>query len=69
MIVCVCHRVSDREIAHAVRRGTHCFEALQAKTRVASSCGCCRDCALEAFESARAAQAPDGAGEPRLPPG
>jgi bacterioferritin-associated ferredoxin len=54
MIVCLCHRVSDRAIREAVQDGTHCFEALQDETRVASSCGCCHDCAREVFEEARA---------------
>lgn len=54
MIVCLCHRVSDRAIREAVQSGTHCFETLQDDTRVASSCGCCHDCAREVFEEARA---------------
>jgi len=52
MIVCLCHRVSDRDIAAAVRAGTACFEVLQDETRVASSCGCCLDCARSAFDQA-----------------
>jgi bacterioferritin-associated ferredoxin len=52
MIVCLCHRVSDRDIHREVSTGTHCFEVLQGKTRVASSCGSCHDCAREIFESA-----------------
>jgi len=52
MIVCLCHRISDRDIARAVREGTTSFEVLQDDTRVASSCGCCHDCAREVFDSA-----------------
>jgi bacterioferritin-associated ferredoxin len=52
MIVCLCHRVSDRDIHREVSAGTHCFEVLQDATRVASSCGSCHDCAREVFESA-----------------
>jgi bacterioferritin-associated ferredoxin len=52
MIVCLCHRVSDRAIREAVQDGTHCFETLQDETRVASSCGCCHDCAREVFDDA-----------------
>ena len=52
MIVCLCHRVSDRDIAAAVRGGTACFEVLQDDLRVASSCGSCLDCALETFHRA-----------------
>lgn len=53
MIVCLCHRISDRDIAQAVEAGADCFEALQDETRLASSCGCCHDCAREVFENAR----------------
>jgi bacterioferritin-associated ferredoxin len=52
MIVCLCHRVSDRDIHRAVACGTSCFEALQHQTRVASSCGSCHDCAREVFDQA-----------------
>jgi bacterioferritin-associated ferredoxin len=49
MIVCVCHRVSDRQIACAVREGCSSFEELQSELRVATRCGACRDCARETF--------------------
>jgi bacterioferritin-associated ferredoxin len=52
MIVCLCHRVSDRDIRREVATGTLCFEALQDETLVASSCGSCHDCAREIFDSA-----------------
>lgn len=52
MIVCLCHRVSDRDIHLEVVAGTRCFERLQDDTRVASSCGSCHDCAREVFDSA-----------------
>ena len=50
MIVCVCHRVSDRAIAAAVHDGCSSFEQLQAELRVATRCGACRGCARETFE-------------------
>jgi bacterioferritin-associated ferredoxin len=50
MIVCVCHRVSDRDIAHAVREGCDSFDQLQDELRVATGCGACTDCALDTFE-------------------
>ncbi|MEK8027932.1 MAG: hypothetical protein RLY78_1594 [Pseudomonadota bacterium] len=54
MIVCLCHKVSDRDIDLAVRQGTHCFDLLQDDTGVASACGRCHDCARETFgESCR----------------
>ena len=52
MIVCLCHRVSDRDIHAAVKSGTRCFDMLQDETRVASSCGSCHDCARELFDAA-----------------
>lgn len=52
MIVCLCHRVSDRAIVQAVRDGIRCFEVLQDETLVASGCGCCDDCAREVFDAA-----------------
>ncbi|KAB2869484.1 MAG: (2Fe-2S)-binding protein [Ideonella sp.] len=57
MIVCLCHRVSDRDIERAVASGVHNFDHLQDETCVASSCGCCHDCAREVFDSAMAAPA------------
>ena len=50
MIVCICHRVSDRDIAHAVRDGCSSFEELQDQLRVATACGACTDCARENFD-------------------
>jgi bacterioferritin-associated ferredoxin len=52
VIVCLCHRVSDRDIRTAVREGTRCFDRLQDELRVASSCGACEDCAREVFDDA-----------------
>ncbi|MBV8037105.1 (2Fe-2S)-binding protein [Roseateles sp.] len=53
MIVCVCHRVSDRDIAIAASSGCPSFEALQDDLRVATACGACRDSACEVFEESR----------------
>ncbi|WP_082536168.1 MULTISPECIES: bacterioferritin-associated ferredoxin [unclassified Roseateles] len=53
MIVCVCHRVSDRDIAIAASSGCPSFEALQDDLRVATACGACRDCACAVFEESR----------------
>ena len=52
MIVCVCHRVSDRDIRRAVAQGCPSFEALQDGFRVATACGACHDCAREVFDDA-----------------
>jgi bacterioferritin-associated ferredoxin len=58
VIVCLCHRVSDRDIHRAVASGVRCFEVLQDETHVASSCGCCHDCAREVFDEALKALSP-----------
>ena len=50
MIVCVCHRVSDRHIACAVREGCSSFVELQDELRVGTGCGACRDHARGTFE-------------------
>jgi bacterioferritin-associated ferredoxin len=52
MIVCLCHRISDRDIVRAVREGVPDFEALQEDTCIARNCGCCHESALEVFEQA-----------------
>ena len=40
MIVCVCHRVSDRDIARHVRAGMD-FSDIQLELGVATQCGQC----------------------------
>ena len=51
MIVCVCHRVSDRDIARAARAGCASFQELQDELRVGTACGACRDCARDTFQA------------------
>lgn len=58
MIVCLCHRISDRDIQRAVREGVADFEMLQDDTCIARNCGCCEDCARQVFDAAVAAAAP-----------
>ena len=55
MIVCLCHRISDRDIRRDVAAGVRSFDLLQDETGVASACGCCHDCAREVFDTAMAA--------------
>jgi bacterioferritin-associated ferredoxin len=50
MIVCVCHRVSDRDIARAARQGCASFDELQDHLRVGTACGACGDCARHTFD-------------------
>jgi bacterioferritin-associated ferredoxin len=58
MIVCICHRVSDRDITREAARGCADFAALQDSLRVATACGACLECARETFNSAAGASAP-----------
>lgn len=43
MIVCVCKRISDREILRHVRAGMG-FDDIQFELGVATQCGKCEDC-------------------------
>jgi bacterioferritin-associated ferredoxin len=61
MIVCLCRRVSDRDIARAAHAGCASFEELQARLGVATACGACGDCAREVFHGCRS---PEGAQPP-----
>jgi bacterioferritin-associated ferredoxin len=56
MIVCLCHRLSERDIVRAVEHGVRSFEELQDETCIARNCACCEDCARELFEDARSAR-------------
>lgn len=56
MIVCICHRISHREIErHAIACGS--FDELQLSTGVATGCGRCGDCARSVFDEARGSSA------------
>lgn len=46
MIVCVCRRISDREIARHARAGMS-FDEIQLELGVATQCGCCESCARD----------------------
>ena len=46
MIVCVCHRISDREIARHAHAGMD-FEDIQFELGVATQCGRCEGCARD----------------------
>jgi bacterioferritin-associated ferredoxin len=47
MIVCVCRRISDRDIARAARDGCMSFDDLQIDIGVGTCCGKCHDCARQ----------------------
>ncbi|MBU6503832.1 MAG: (2Fe-2S)-binding protein [Burkholderiales bacterium] len=46
MIVCVCRRISDREIARYARAGMG-FDEIQLELGVATQCGRCEGCARD----------------------
>lgn len=61
MIVCVCHRVSDRDITREARAGCRSFDEMQDELRIGTGCGSCLECARQIFDVVRCA--PDtGAG-------
>lgn len=53
MIVCVCNRISDREIVRHAQLGCSTFEDLQFELGVATCCGCCEQCARDVFKGAQ----------------
>jgi bacterioferritin-associated ferredoxin len=65
MIVCICHRVSDHDIARAVREGCASFEALQFELGVGTGCGRCHECACETFQAHSLQALPWAAAEAR----
>ena len=57
MIVCVCNRVSDRDIRRHAEGGCTSFDELQMATGVATCCGQCESCARDTFIEAQPTQA------------
>jgi bacterioferritin-associated ferredoxin len=60
MYVCVCNGVTDRDIQRAVAEGCTDLDELAARTGCGSTCGCCREYALEAMQQAQGAAIPLG---------
>jgi bacterioferritin-associated ferredoxin len=54
MIVCICHRVSDRDIARELRAGCPDFDTLQQRLGFGRSCGSCLPCARDLFDGTQA---------------
>lgn len=54
MYVCVCNKVTDRQIRDAAARGVSTMDELAAQLRVATCCGRCRDCANRVLNEAGA---------------
>jgi bacterioferritin-associated ferredoxin len=55
MIVCVCRRISDREIARQARAGMS-FDDIQFELGVATQCGQCEGCARDIVAQCCASQ-------------
>lgn len=55
MIVCVCNRISDREITRHARAGMS-FDDIQLELGVATCCGRCEGCARELVAQCSCAQ-------------
>ncbi len=55
MIVCVCHRVSDKTIAHCARSGAD-FDDIQLEHGVATQCGQCEHSARMLWLQCRVGQ-------------
>ncbi|WP_328824905.1 MULTISPECIES: bacterioferritin-associated ferredoxin [Uliginosibacterium] len=55
MYVCVCHAVTDRDIARAAADGARTVRDLRESLGVASSCGRCAQCAHACLKEASAA--------------
>lgn len=49
MIICICHRVSERDIQREAAQGCPDFESLQDELRVGTACGACLPHAQAAF--------------------
>ncbi len=47
MYVCICNRVTDRQILDAAEQGATTLEALGDRLSVATCCGRCAECACE----------------------
>ena len=58
MIVCICHRVPNGDIARAAQAGCASFDELQFELSVATACGRCHGCAQETFTEHQAGHAP-----------
>ncbi|CAH0352921.1 bacterioferritin-associated ferredoxin [Aquabacterium sp. CECT 9606] len=57
MIVCVCNRISDRDIVRHAQQGCSSFDDLQFELGVSTCCGSCEQCAREVFHHAKKASA------------
>ena len=52
MYVCVCNAVTDSDIRNAVDNGVCTIRQLRQRTGCASTCGCCKELAVEILQQA-----------------
>jgi bacterioferritin-associated ferredoxin len=53
MIVCVCNRITEKEVREAARAGARAPETAYEKLGCEVQCGCCLDYAQEVIEEER----------------
>jgi bacterioferritin-associated ferredoxin len=68
VIVCICSRVSDRDMARAVGNGCATFEALQQQLNLGTRCNRCLEFVQALFLQQRAARQGEGPGTTGPPP-
>lgn len=52
MYVCICNKVTDKQIQQAAKKGVCSVDSLCKTLKVASCCGKCRDCAKQVLDEA-----------------
>ena len=52
MYVCVCNAVTDSDVRDAVDNGVCTIRQLRQKTGCTSTCGCCKELAVEILQQA-----------------
>lgn len=56
MYVCVCNKVTDRQIREACEQGACSIDCLKQSLKVATCCGRCQDCAKRLLHEAQVAR-------------
>jgi bacterioferritin-associated ferredoxin len=60
MYVCICKRVSDRELNRAIESGADTVHAVGEATGAGTDCGCCMDAIAGHLKQARAPRSCNG---------
>ena len=53
MYVCICNKVTDRDIQKAAAEGAQTVDCLKESLKVATCCGRCHDCASRVLHAAQ----------------